>query len=95
MHHPTEMAPPAARFLGDMSWGLLTPQVLPLAMLGNILFVNLMVICWGWLGKKWEERRREIMMRARERAKRNADRKKEENLANGVPSNASSTVQHG
>ena len=33
------------------------------------------------------------MMRARERAKRNADRKKEENLANGVPSNASSTTR--
>lgn len=33
------------------------------------------------------------MMRARERAKRNEDRKEEENLANGVPSNASSTIR--
>lgn len=32
------------------------------------------------------------MMRAGERAKRNGDRKEEENLANGVPPNASSTV---
>jgi len=33
------------------------------------------------------------MMRARERAKRNEDRKEEENLANGVPPNASSITR--
>ena len=45
------------------------------------------------LGKKSEERRREMIMRARERTKRNGDRK-EENLANGVVQpNASSTTR--